>query len=181
MRSMWMTLLILILGLQMPCFGQEKEYRVKAVFLEKFTRLIKWPDTSDVSDTSKPFVIAVIGKNPFGSILETTYVKQKIKGKRVEIQYISKPDEIVGCHLLFISSSNRETLSEIISLTQDKPILTVSDSEGFAEEKVLINFYLSGNKTKFEVNERAVHKSGLVFSYMLLNLARIVDPMKGGK
>ena len=181
MRKTWLTVLLMVAGLQMPCFGQEQEYQIKAVFLEQFTRFIEWPDSSGVSDTSTPFIVAVIGESPFGSILEQTYAKQKMKNKEVEILYISTPDEIADCHLLFIPSSNKKILSEIISRTQDKPILTVSDTKGFAQEKVLINFYLSGSKTKFEINEKAVHKSGLVFSYMLLTLARIIDPVRGEK
>jgi hypothetical protein len=69
----------------------------------------------------------------------------------------------------------------ILSCTGNKPILTVSDTKGFAEKGVLINFYMMGDKIKFEINEKAVHESGLVMSYRLLNLARIVHQERGGK
>jgi hypothetical protein len=81
--------------------------------------------------------------------------------------------------MLFIASSAAEILSEILSNTRDKPILTVSDTNGFAAKGVLINFFLAGDKIKFEINEKAVHESGLVMSYRLLNLARIVNPGRG--
>lgn len=161
--------------------AQQSEYTIKAVFLEHFTRFIEWPESSGIADTSTPFVVVVIGENPFGSILEEIYAKQKMKNKKVEIRYILTPDEIDDCHILFISSSNKNILPEILSRTRNKPILTVSDTEGFAQMKVLINFYQSGNKIKFEINEKAVHESGLVMSYMLLNLAKIVNPVRGRK
>ena len=41
------------------------EYKIKGVLLEKFVDFIDWPDGSDISDKSKPFVISVIGENPF--------------------------------------------------------------------------------------------------------------------
>ena len=181
MRKIWFIVLVIVVGWPLPCLGQEQEYQIKAVFLEQFTRFIEWPDSSAVSDTSAPFIVAVIGENPFGSILEKTYTKRKIKHKKVEIRTISTPDEIADCHLLFISSSNKKNLPEILSRTRNKPILTVGDTEGFAQEKVLINFYLSGKKVKFEINEKAVHESGLVVSYMLLGLARIVNPVRARK
>jgi hypothetical protein len=181
MRKTWFSVFLIAAGLQVFCFGQESEYQIKAVFLEHFTRFIEWPESSGIADTSSPFIIAVIGENPFGSILEQTYTKQKIKNKKVKIPYLSTPDEITDCHILFISSSNKNILPEILSRTGDKPILTVGDTESFAEKKVLINFYLSENKIKFEINEKAVHESGLTFSYMLLNLAKIVNPVKEGK
>lgn len=155
--------------------AQQSEYTIKAVFLEHFTRFIEWPGSFGIADTSQPFYIAVIGENPFGSILDQVYSEQKIKNRRVEILYFATPDEITDCHILFISSSNKEILSEILSYTRDKPILTVGDTERFAEKGVLVNFYLSGNRIKFEINEKAVHESGLVMSYRLLSLARIVE------
>lgn len=181
MHKTWFTVFLIVAGLHIPCFGQEPEYQIKAVFLEHLTRFIEWPDSSGVSDTSTPFIVTVIGENPFGSILEEIYAKQKIKNKKVEIRHVSTPDDLADCHILFISSSNKNILPVILSRTMNKPILTISDTEGFAQKKVLINFYLSGNKIKFEINEKAVHESGLAMSYMLLNLARIVNPARGRK
>lgn len=178
MRKIWFIIFLMLAGLYTSGFGQEQEYQIKAVFLEQFTRFIEWPDSSGISDSSTPFIVSVIGKNPFGSILEQTYAQQMIKNKIVKILYITSPDEINDCHLLFISSSNKTILPEILSRTRGKPILTVSDTNGFAENGVIINFYLSSSKLKFEINEQAVHESGLVMSYMLLNLAKIIKPVR---
>jgi hypothetical protein len=171
---------ILFVGLFTPLFSatQQSEYTIKAVFLEHFTRFIQWPESLENAGASNPFCLGIIGENPFGSILDQIYAEQKIKNRRVKISYFSTPDEITDCHILFISSSNKEILPEILSRTRDKPILTVSDTTGFAEIGVLINFYLAGNKIKFEINEKAVHESGLVMSYRLLNLARIVNQVR---
>ena len=175
--------MILCIGFVTPLSAvtQQSEFTIKAVFLEHFTRFIEWPESFENADASYPFYVAVIGENPFGSILDQIYSEQKIKNRRVEIRYISTLDEITDCQILFISSSNEEILAEILSHTKDKPILTVSDTDGFAETGVLINFYLARNKIKFEINERAVHESGLVMSYRLLSLARIVNQMRETK
>ena len=179
--SNWLRyFVILCIGFLTPLFAitQQSEYTIKAVFLEHFTRFIDWPESVDIADASYPFCVAVIGENPFGSILDQIYSEQKIKKRRVEIRYFSTPDEIADCHILFISSSNKEILPEILSHTKNKPILTVSDTKGFAESGVLINFYLAGSKIKFEINERAVNESGLVMSYRLLSLAKIVNQVR---
>lgn len=176
-------LMILCIGFLMPisAVAQQSEYTIKAVFLEHFTRFIEWPESFEIADASYPFYVAVIGENPFGSILDQIYSDQKIKNRKVEILYISTLDEITECQILFISSSNEEILPEILSRTRNKPILTVSDTNGFAENGVLINFYLAGNKIKFEINETAVHESGLIMSYRLLSLARIVNQARERK
>jgi hypothetical protein len=45
--------------------AQTDEYLLKAGFLERFTRFIEWPGETNIADNTKPFVISVIGENPF--------------------------------------------------------------------------------------------------------------------
>lgn len=169
-----------ILVISHAAFSVDTEYRIKAVFLEKFTLFVEWPAESAMEDTSQPFIIGVIGANPFGDILEKVYSGSRINGKRVELRYLSGVSEIEKCHLLFIGKTPEKNLSRIISVAQNKPILTVSDSEGMAKRGIHINFYRSGEKVKFEINPSAVSLSGLKMSYKLLQMARIVTP-EGGK
>ena len=152
------------------------EYTVKAVFLERFTRFITWPTDAEIDDNSKPFVIAVIGKNPFGSKLNNIYSKRKIRDKKVKIIYISRINQITGFHILFIPKSEQKRLQSIISRSKENHVLTIGDSKGFAEKGVLFNFYTENDQIKFEINEKAVRGSGLSINYLLLNVARIVDP-----
>ncbi len=168
--------LFLVLSLLGVTLAQESEYNVKALFLERFTRFIEWPEESAVNDISQPFILGIIGENPFGTILEQIYSQKKIKDKKVEIRYISDKNEIPGCHLLFISKSEKKALSKILSFTREKQILTVSDTKKFAAQGVLINLYIVENKIRFEINELEARDSGLFISYRLLNLAKIVNP-----
>jgi len=173
------TPIVLLLSLAVSsAAAQDVEYRMKAVFLDKFTHFVQWPATSVVADTSHPFIVGVIGNSPFGSDLEGMYAERRVKDKAVEIRYFNDLDGIDKCNLLFIAHSSAERFASIVALTRDKPILTVSDTKGLAERGVLINFYRHDGKVKFEINERAVHESGLTFSYLLLNLARIINPLR---
>ncbi len=153
------------------------EYSIKASFLEKFIQLTQWPEESEISDLSKSFIISVIGKNPFGRVLDNRYQGHKIKNRTIEIRYISSPKKIQGSHLLFISASKRNELSDILSVSKGKPILTVSEVKGFAEKGVHINFYKTGQGTlHFEINESMVNNSGLRMNLMLLEVAKIINP-----
>lgn len=154
--------------------AQTDEYLLKAGFLERFTRFIEWPGETNIADNTKPFVISVIGKNPFDEKLDHFFETTKIKNRKVEIRYISELEEIQGSHILFITKSKEKQLSGILSLTQEKPVLTVSDTNGFGEKGVRINFFIEQNKIRFEINKDAVQKSGLQISYLLLNLAKII-------
>lgn len=167
--------IILILAAPYLSAQEDFEYKVKAEFLERFTRFIEWPTDSAINNPDKPFCICVTGKNPFGSYLQEMAVKVKIKGKAVEVHEIDQLDaELPKCQILFIARSEKDRLGEILKLTQDKPILTVGDTTGFAEDGVLVNFYTSGNYIRFEVNIDRAEKSKLKFSSRLLKLARLV-------
>lgn len=158
--------------------GMEDEYIMKSVFFEGFSRFVTWPKNSSIADKSKPFIIGIIGRDPFGKILQNVYVEQKrkINDKFVEVRYIpdSKLDQIPGCHILFISSSCKNILSDILAVTKYKPILTIGDTEGYAEKGILINFYVAEKKIRFEINESVFHDASLKVDSLLLRSAKIV-------
>lgn len=160
---------LLIAGAVSVCAEQAPEYEVKAEFLERFTRFIDWP-----SDPPGRFVIGVIGRNPFNGFIERIASERRIKGRLVDVRYVSDVAQLDACQLVFIAASERAQLPRILARTASKPILTVADSDGFANAGVMINFYKTGDTVRFEVNESAVERSGLKVSSKLLKLARLV-------
>ncbi len=146
-----------------------REYSLKAVFLERFTRFIDWPEEQSPENNLKPFVISIIGNPPFADLLRNIYQTQKIQGKKVVIQEIHSGDEINNPHLLYISQVSNNELARILEHTRHSPILTISDTDGFAEQGVMINFFMSNKqKIRFEINERAIKESELHISYKLI-------------
>ena len=59
-----------------------------------------------------------------------------------------------------------------------KPVLTVGDSQGFAERGVLINLFEESGYLRFDINMAAVQASPLKFSSRLLRLGRQVQPQQ---
>ncbi|MBE0604367.1 MAG: YfiR family protein, partial [Deltaproteobacteria bacterium] len=80
-----------------------KEYEVKAAFLFNFTKFVTWSDTAP-AEPAKPFVIAVIGDDPFGEAL--TVLEQKTaQGRTIVVHRVHNLDSLKNCKILFISSS----------------------------------------------------------------------------
>jgi YfiR/HmsC-like len=170
--------LLLFSFIALQAYSQTSIYVLKAVYLEKFSRFVTWPEECSMDDSEKPFVISVIGKTPLYKNLEQIYSMQKINNKKVEIRKINNLYEIKNSHILVIAESEKRNLLNILALTEKLPVLTVSESPNFANEGVLINFFEERNKLKFEVNETAVIKSPLQMSFYLMNSAKIVKPVK---
>jgi hypothetical protein len=175
--SRWKAVTLFVIAflfLQSPVSSEELEYKLKAEFIERFTRFIDWPASSSVPNSDVPFDICITGTNPLEEYLNTLSRNVKIKNKLVRVRNVTI-EKVDSCNVLFISNSEASHLSAILEKISDRPILTVSDTAGFAEKGVLINFYRSGNYVRFEINNAAVQKSGLRFSSRLLKLARLVD------
>ncbi|HSE42218.1 MAG TPA: YfiR family protein [Acidobacteriota bacterium] len=170
-----MLLVIVFFFIKSPISSEEFEYKLKAEFIERFTRFIDWPASSSVPHSDIPFDICITGTNPFGEYLTALARNVKIKNKLVRVRDVSRTEEIDSCNVLFISKSEASHLPAILEKISDRPILSVADTPGYAEKGVLINFYRSGNYVRFEINSAAVQKSGLRFSSRLLKLARLVD------
>ncbi len=148
------------------------EYLIKAAFLFNFTKFVEWPPEA-FKDGSSPVNLCILGKDPFGEALRSIRDKT-VKGRRLSVRYVSRSEEITGCHILFIGASEKENLRQIMGFLKGSPILTVSDTEKFVERGGIINFIMVENKIKFEINPDAAQQCGLKISSQLLKLAKIV-------
>lgn len=175
-RSFLLALLLLVAWPPGYALAQTTPAQAKAALLRQFAIFTEWPEDTGIADPSRPFVLCVFGDHPIGSVLEEeVYSEMPIRGMQLLKRDLSDVSEIPGCHLLFIGRVDGGTLSDILSLTSESPILTVGDARGLAERGVLINLRFDPDSA-FEINESAVHQSGLVIRLSLYRFATIVDP-----
>jgi hypothetical protein len=158
--------------------AQPSEYAIKAEFIERFTRFIDWPQEAFPSPEA-PFVLCVMGDNPFGDYLERLARERRVKDRKVRLLQIARVSEVDACHLVFIAASERNREREVVARTQGKSILTIGDTPGFAEVGVILNFFLEQDRIRFEINLDEARRTGLTFSSKLLKLARVVPPRGG--
>lgn len=158
-----------------PSRGDELEYPVKAEFIERFTRFVDWP-LQTFAGAEGPFVLCIAGETPMEPHLERLARERRIKDRAVEIRRLKINGDTNGCHVLFIGASERPRLKAILSRVSGRPVLTVADSEGFAQQGVLINLIVDDEgHVRFEICSTQLRKSGLNISAQLLRLARLVE------
>ena len=149
-----------------------REYQIKAGFIYNFLKFIEWPAGHRTIDDVP---ICILGNNPFGTAFDTITDK-KISDKTLVPDYIKSylDLDIKRYFIIFISSSEIDNLGQILEAISKSSILTISDTKGFANKGVMINFYLDKNKVRFEINPNAAKQAGLKISSKLLRLARNV-------
>jgi len=149
------------------------EYQVKAAFLYNFAKFVDWPAQS-FKGPDDPIAICVLGQNPFGSVLEDTVNGKTLEGRAFVVRNIFDVQQAGGCHILFVSTSERKHLPSILAAIRTPGVLTVGESDGFAAEGGVINFKLEDGRVRFEINLDAAAKKGLQIRSNLLSLAQIV-------
>ena len=146
--------------------------RFKGVFVYNFIDYVKWP----APDTTGPFVIAVLGEDEVTAILEQIAEKRKAGDRSIVVRsFPADHDTLPACDILFLSASMGERLAELWDLLEGKQILTVSDTAGFAQKGVAVNFVVKRGKLKFEINTRALAHADLDMSSQLLKLGILVE------
>jgi hypothetical protein len=174
--SILLVLLAVILSSSTFSFAQAHptESQVKAAYLYNFGKFVS--RTSDHPAKPDSMAICVIGKDPFGSILDSTVAGKKIEERPITVRRISRIQDAAQCSILFVGSSEAGRLGGILVAAQRFGVLTVSDLPHFAERGGVIEFVAQKDKIRFEVNRAAARQSHLALSSELLKVAvRVID------
>lgn len=175
--SVLLCLLWLLLGAHRAPAQESgaSEYQVKAAFLYKFTRFVDWP-SSAFSSGNSPFVIGVLGRDPFGSTLDRTLEGKSVGEHPIVVRRYKTLDDMQTCHILFISESENDRVAKTVARLGRSPILVVGDMPRFVQRGGAVNFVIEDSKVHFEINPDAADRAGLSISSKMLSLARIVRP-----
>jgi hypothetical protein len=150
------------------------EYQVKAVFLFNFAQFVDWP-AEEFSDSAAPLVIGVLGDDPFGTILDNTLRDEHFGGRPFEVRRFRTVADVTGCQILFISGVRRDR-PEVLAALADRPILTVSEGDRFAQRGGMIGFVTDRKRIRLQINLEAAQAAGLVISSKLLRVAEVIHP-----
>lgn len=165
-----MLLFCLFLAFGAQAQSQPTEYQIKAAFLFNFAKFVEWPPEA-FAETNSPIVVGVLGKNVFGTDLETIIRDKTVNNRRFEFKNFSSASEAAHCHILFISPSEKENLKKIVEGLNKASVLTVSETDQFIQAGGMINFFLQDSKIRFQISDDAAKKAGLKISSKLLSLA----------
>ncbi len=149
-----------------------KEYRIKAAFLYNFTKFVEWPAGRFSSDEA-PVLIGVLGRNPFGTVLEETVEGRTVNGRPVRVVLLDSAQRLAEVHVVFMAEGSPSCREEFAK-APDAGVLTVGECEEDAACGAVINFLTVGDKVRFEISIPAAEARGLKLSAHLQKLAMTV-------
>jgi hypothetical protein len=114
-----------------------------------------------------------LGQIPHPEALEVLDGKI-IQGRKLIVKRLSGMSGAGDCQVLFIGASEKPRLSEIVAEVKDRPVLTVSEVEGFADNGGMVNLVPAQNRIVMEINREVAGRARLSISSQLLKLARVL-------
>ncbi|HEY3663748.1 MAG TPA: YfiR family protein [Chthoniobacterales bacterium] len=148
------------------------EYSLKAVFLYNFVRFVDWPESAFTSPND-PFVIGIVGSDPFGALLYEAIAGETYHGRPITVVHFATPRDIRHCHLLFVSQGNRNHYDAILEQASGQGLLTVGETESFLDRGGMIALTTEQSRVHVRINGTALRNSALGVSSKLLQVAQI--------
>jgi hypothetical protein len=148
--------------------------RLKAAFLSRFPQFVEWPAAAFAGRDSLD--VCVVDPNPFGTALQDLAGGERIGDRLLRTRRVGR-DAAGDCHVLYVPAATPERRA-LLAAIKGRPVLTVSDADGFLDEGGVVQLRLIANRVRFNIDAAAAERAGLRLSAQLLRLAVSV---RGGR
>jgi hypothetical protein len=142
---------------------------VKASYLSKFAPFVVWPAGPPGPGT---FAICVVGKDPFGGVLDRAVSGQTIVGRPAAVLRLATIQANSPCQIAFLGGSPAQGVKDALRALRGAPVLTVTDG---GAPRGIIDLAMVDGRVRFRVDNQAAADSGLTISSKLLRLALSVN------
>ena len=154
-----------------PAQDLELEYKLKAGFLFNFISFVEWP-TNKLAGLNDPVRVGCLADDPAAPILARALEGKP--GRPIKLVVFKEKDDLRDCHLLFISRARKAQVEPTLARLQKAPVLTVSETDMFAQHGGMINFVRHERAFRFEIILEAAERANLRISSKLASMATII-------
>ena len=148
--------------------SQDLDYRAQSLYIYKFTKFVYWPQEKTTGD----FVIGIYGNSPIIEELRLmASIKKGGKEQNIVVKEINTEDDLLSCHIIYVSSSKSRQLRALAEHIGNNPVLIVAEREGMATKGATISFVITDYEIlKFEVNVGKLEEQKMTISDDLIKL-----------
>ncbi|MBI5836188.1 MAG: YfiR family protein [Candidatus Eisenbacteria bacterium] len=151
---------------------------MKIGFLYNFTRFVEWPRDAFEHELS-PLVIGIAGDQSMAALFASVLANKPAGGRHVEVRHIPDSGKIPNCHVLFLRAASRRKAPEVANELAGRHVLLVGEEDRFLARGGMVNFLMSSDRVRFEINLAPVRKCGLVLDSKLVGVAERVLQREG--
>ncbi|MDX8406311.1 MAG: YfiR family protein [Mariprofundus sp.] len=145
---------------------------LKAAYMFNFIRFTDWPEQAGAK-RSAAITLQVLGDSAIMATMHSIAEKPVAQQIGLDVQSCVTATCIGQSSALFIGKEERD-YQQLLAQLKGKPVLTISDIQGFAARGGMIEIRYQDTKLTFIVNLQAVERAGLYISAQLLQLGEII-------
>ena len=168
------VVLLLMVSLPSLSTGQppltESPNKVEAAFLRNFAHYVTWPPSAFAGDRS-PWLICILGSDPFGEILDNTLAGRAEQGRSFEIVRADTLNELPNCQIVFVAHQDAAKRRAALAALKNLPALTVGDAPEFLQEGGIIQFHV-GDRVEMSINLDRSRSASLTIQTKMLEVSR---------
>lgn len=146
------------------------ESRIKAGIMYNLALVVAWPDSLPEGGS---FGIGVIGHDDSDPFLDALASKS-VRGHGLALRDHVSAAAVDDVRIVYISRSQSAALPTLLATLAGRPVLTVSEMDGFCEQGGMVQMRRERNRVQLRVNRVAAEKAGLHLSSQLLKIAELV-------
>jgi hypothetical protein len=139
-----------------------------ADFIVNIARYASWPKTTPTKNLTVCYALGAAQP----SLHSPAGHDGMVKGVSVIWQPMSSPQQIAGCHIVWLSADVRPAPRRWLAAVVDQPVLTLSNYADFAADGGIIGAYRVGPDWRFEINIEALQRSGVSIAAAALRLSQ---------
>lgn len=168
--------LALAAAFALPCSAANANL-AKANLLWNIAKFVEWPSLP--ADPHAPLVVTILGEDDLAAEIAGVLSSKTVNGRPVFVRFARRPQDAKGSQILYVAASEGVRVADALAEVSATPVLTVSDTPGFALHGGMVGFATAGGRARFEVNLGHAERTGLKLSAKLLALAQIVSDPSG--
>ena len=117
------------------------------------------------------------GQTRTSGALDEIAAKKTVQGRRIVVErFASLEDYRQPCHILFVSRSlANDQQAALLGRNAGQPVFIVGDTPGYAERGANANFFIDGDRIRFELNVDTARQAQLRMDAKLLSLGKPVS------
>jgi len=141
---------------------QRREDQFKAAYLFNFVKFVEWP-AGMAGDT---VTVCFLGGQGVHEALSSGIDGKRVGTRKLLARRLGQPAAVDDCEVLYADATSVD-----LSLTDGRPVLTVSDAPQFATSGGMIQLFTENHRLRFVINVTRAHRVGLRISSDLLKHA----------
>jgi hypothetical protein len=148
---------------------QLSQEELRAGFVGNFARYAEWPADAAASQRVLVCVLAREADSFPGALID----ERTSGGRTLMLKRVVQVDDLKPCHIAYASEREAKRLLDWVqALPERRGLLTIAQSEGFANAGGAIELVFNGERFQFDVNLAALQAQDIRLPPNVLKLAR---------